>query len=455
MLYSDSSLRAPRDILEKNQLGQSALWPHGISGDLPIVLVRIDDENDLEIVKQLLRAHEYWRLKRLAVDLVILNDRPPSYASELQLALDSAIRTSQARRDEDGSLRGAVFSLRADLLPSVIGELLQTAARAVFVARRGTLSDQLARLREPEPLPRRRRQIARRGRRAEVAARATPALEFFNGLGGFAAEGREYVVVLDEAQWTPAPWINVIANAQFGFLASADGSGSTWSLNAQQNQITPWSNDPVGDAPAEAIYVRDEETGDLWSATPLPIREPSQTYVVRHGFGYSRYEHTSHGIALDLLQFVPLEDSIKISRLKIINQSGRNTATVHHALLGLGAGKSARQNGALHRHRRSTQEPGPDWRAIPGAMDFSRASPSWTWRAGSKPARPIAPSSSAVTDRWPSLRRCSTDTASRIAWAQGWIPAVRCKPKSACGPASRPSLGSCSARRHRPPRPLP
>jgi cyclic beta-1,2-glucan synthetase len=331
VLYSDSSLRAAQDILEKNQLGQSALWPHGISGDLPIVLIRIDDENDLEIVKQLLRAHEYWRLKRLAVDLVILNDRPPSYATDLQQALDAAIRTSQARRDEDGPKRGAVFLLRSDLLPSAIRDLLQTAARAVFVARRGTLSDQLARLREPEPTPRPQPQDTV-GEARDVAARAMPPLEFFNGFGGFAAEAREYVVVLDEDQRTPAPWINVIANPQFGFQVSADGAGTTWSLNAQQNQVTPWSNDPVRDPPSEAIYIRDEDSGALWSATPLPIREPSYHYVVRHGFGYSRFEHTSHGIVLNLLQFVPLEHPIKISRLKILNRSGqaRQLSVTHY-----------------------------------------------------------------------------------------------------------------------------
>ncbi|MHB8475132.1 MAG: GH36-type glycosyl hydrolase domain-containing protein [Steroidobacteraceae bacterium] len=331
VLYADFSLRASRDILEKNALGPSALWPQGISGDLPIVLVRIDDESDMEIVRQLLRAHEYWRLKRLAVDLVILNERPPSYASELQQALDTAIRTAQSRRDEDGTRRGAVFSLRSDLLLPPVRDLLQTAARAIFVARRGTLSDQLARLREPDPVPRQRARSS--GRTAQDAApRTTPQLEFFNGLGGFAGDGREYVVVLDEGQWTPAPWINVIANAQFGCQVSADGSGSAWSLNAQQNQITPWCNDPVSDAPAEAIYLRDEDNGDLWSATPLPIREPSLTFVVRHGFGYSRFEHTSHGVSLDLVQFVPLEDPLKISRLKVVNRSAqtRRLSVTHY-----------------------------------------------------------------------------------------------------------------------------
>jgi len=189
VLYSDSALRASRDILQKNQSGAPVLWTHGVSGDLPIVLVRIDDEHDIEIVKQLLRAHEYWRLKRLAVDLVILNDRPPSYASDLQQALDAAIRTSQTPRgDEDGTRRGAVFLLRADLMPASSRDLLQTAARAIFVARRGTLGDQLARLREPLPVPRRRLQnsdAAAREASVRTLPAALPALEFFNGLGGF------------------------------------------------------------------------------------------------------------------------------------------------------------------------------------------------------------------------------------------------------------------------------
>jgi len=349
VLYSDSALRASRDILQKNQSGAPVLWTHGVSGDLPIVLVRIDDEHDIEIVKQLLRAHEYWRLKRLAVDLVILNDRPPSYASDLQQALDAAIRTSQTPRgDEDGTRRGAVFLLRADLMPASSRDLLQTAARAIFVARRGTLGDQLARLREPLPVPRRRLQYsdaAAREASVRTLPAALPALEFFNGLGGFSAEGREYVVTLEEGQWTPAPWSNVIANPEFGFQVSADGAGSTWSLNAQQNQLTSWSNDPVSNVPAEAIYIRDEETGDVWCPTPLPIRESSSTYVVRHGFGYSRFEHTSHGISLDLVQFVPLKDPVKISRLKIGNRSNaaRQLSITHYVdwVLGNQRGKSA------------------------------------------------------------------------------------------------------------------
>ena len=205
-------------------------------------------------------------------------------------------------------------------MPASSSDLLQTVARAIFVARRGTLAVQLARLREAGPMPRRRAPTAPLAARVD-APRSMPALEFFNGLGGFAAAGREYVTVLEEGQWTPAPWINVVANPQFGFQVSADGCGTTWSQNAREYQLTPWSNDPVSDTPAEVIYLRDEVSNELWSATPLPIREPTSTYVVHHGFGYTRFEHTSHGIALDLLQFVPLEDTLKISRLKLVNHS--------------------------------------------------------------------------------------------------------------------------------------
>ena len=333
VLYSDASLRASREILGRNLMGPAALWTHGVSGDLPIVLIRIDEESDLEIVKQLLRAHEYWRLKRLAVDLVILNDRPPSYASDLQLAIDAAIRTSLSRsREEDGAGRGGVFALRGDLIPTSSSDLLQTAARAVFVARRGSLAEQLARVREPDPLPRVLRREAPPMARADSPRSPPPALEYFNGLGGFAAAGREYVTVLGEDLRTPAPWVNVIANPHFGFQVSADGTGSTWSQNSRENQLTPWSNDPVTDTPSEVIYIRDERSRQLWSATPLPVRQPAGAFVVRHGFGYSRFEHTSHGIASELLQFVPLADTLKISRLSLVNRSAetRQLSITHY-----------------------------------------------------------------------------------------------------------------------------
>jgi cyclic beta-1,2-glucan synthetase len=321
VLYSDPTLRPSSDLLRRGEGGQSKLWPAGISGDLPIVLVRIDETEDMEIVRELVRAHEYWRMKRLAVDLVILNERPPSYHQELQSALEGLVRTAPAPADGQGSC-GNVFVLRADLVSAELRSVLQTVARAVLLSRRGTLSEQVKRIEMFEPAagppPRR---TASPGRADVVVPRRD--LEFFNGLGGFAADGGEYVTILGEGQWTPAPWINVIANASFGFQVSVEGAGYTWAINSQQHQITQWSNDPVTDRPGEVLYVQDLDTGELWGPTALPIREDGAPYVVRHGHGYSVFEHTSHGISLELTQYVPLDDSIKISRLKIRNLTPR------------------------------------------------------------------------------------------------------------------------------------
>jgi cyclic beta-1,2-glucan synthetase len=324
ILYSDPTLRPSSAMLTRNTRGPSALWRYGISGDIPIVLVRIDEPEDQGIVRQLLRAHEYWRMKQLAVDLVILNEQAPSYAQGLQASLEAQVRTSQSRlRHEEHEASGSVFILRADLVSAEDRILLQTAARAVLLSRRGTLAEQVVypqRSQAPAvPLPRRLPAT----KSVEVVP-PRPDLEFFNGLGGFAADGREYVTILGEGQWTPAPWINVIANPAFGFQVSESGSGYTWSLNSRENQLTPWSNDPVSDPPGETLYVRDEESGELWGPTVLPIREEAWPYIARHGQGYSRFEHTSHGISLSLLQFVPREDPIKISRLTIENHSGRS-----------------------------------------------------------------------------------------------------------------------------------
>ncbi len=323
VLYSDPTLRPPSDVLASGVRPASTLWPHGISGDLPIVVVRVEEQDDLELVRQLLRAHEYWRLKRLAVDLVILNERVSSYVQDLQISLDALVRTNQSMpRIGSDDARGAVFVLRADLVAPEVRDLLQSCARAVLSGKRGSLSEQINRARELRPgsAPPPRRTLTM----PELEpALPRPPMEFFNGLGGFANEGREYHTILDGNERTPAPWINVIANPAFGFQVSTDGSGFTWSVNSQQNQLTPWSNDPIGDAPGEVVYVRDEDTGEVWGPTALPIREKHASYSVRHGQGFSRFDHVSHGISLELEQFVPVDDPVKISRLKIVNRSGR------------------------------------------------------------------------------------------------------------------------------------
>jgi cyclic beta-1,2-glucan synthetase len=322
VLYSDPTLRPSPEILKQNDLGPAALWAHRISGDLPIVLCRIDEAEHLETVHQLIRAHSYWRMKQLAVDLVIVNERSGSYIQDLQSALESVVRANPSRSisEKDGA-PGAVFLLRADLLSVEVRNLLQTVARVVVVSRRGSLAEQVKRLQEIAPAAEPPQLKPSSASPPEFVA--PPKLEFFNGIGGFDKDGREYVTVLDGDQATPAPWVNVVANPSFGFQVSAEGSSYTWSVNSRENQLTPRSNDPVSDTPGEAIYVRDQDSGEVWTATALPIRDDASRYVARHGQGYSRFEHESHGIALDLLQFVPLDDPVKISRLTIKNVSGR------------------------------------------------------------------------------------------------------------------------------------
>ncbi len=337
ILYADARFRSSAATLLAGAGPQSRLWPHAISGDLPIVVVRIDDAVDLPLVRQLLRAHEYWRARGLAVDLVILNERSASYTQDLQQGIEAAVRSSQSRPSLPGEpARGAVFTLRTDLLQPEARMALLAAARTVYVSRRGPLAAQIAqmpaaaphRAATPMPMPLVDAHVPSAAVRRD--------LEFFNGLGGFGSDGREYVVLLEPGRTTPMPWIDVVANAGFGFQASADGSGFTWAENSRENPITPWSNDAVRDPAFEAFYVRDETLGRTWTPTALPIRDDG-TYVARHGFGYVRFEHEAHGIALDLVQFVPVDDPVKISRLTISNRSTRTrrltiTAYVEWAL---------------------------------------------------------------------------------------------------------------------------
>ena len=322
ILYLDPRLRAPAATLTRNGLGPAALWKHRISGDLPIVLVTIDEIEDREIVRQLLRAHEYWRMKGLAVDLVILNERPPSYLQDLQATLEGLVRAG--RPTLGATPVGSVVVLRGDLIPAVERDCLAAAARVVLSSRLGTLAEQVSRAEHATLPPPRPRPPARDREEAPGPPLPRARREFDNDLGGFVEDGREYSIVLDEGHWTPAPWINVIANEQIGFQVSESGAGYTWSLNSHENQLTPWSNDPVSDPPGEVIYVRDEDSGLVWGPTLLPIREDPWSYRCQHGQGYSRFAHDSHGIALELLQYVPLADPVKISRLRLTNRSQRS-----------------------------------------------------------------------------------------------------------------------------------
>jgi len=340
VLYADPSLRPRPHVLALNTKAQSALWPYGISGDLPIVIVRVRRDEDVDVVRQLLRGHEYLRLKGLTIDLVILNDHPPTYAQELQDGLLSMIRSSGSQGLQDKP--GGVFLRRTDIIPEADRILLHAAARVVIVPERGTLAEQLTRREIEEPLP---ADFAPRGPERVYAEGPveTPELSFFNGLGGFSQDGREYVTILRAGQWTPAPWANVVANElDFGFQVTETGGGYTWSANSRENRLTPWSNDAVSDPPGEAIYLRDEESGAVWTPTPLPVRG-DDPYVIRHGQGYTVFEHTSHGITQELLLFAPTDAPVKISLLRLRNRTNetRRLSVTSYSELVLGVERGA------------------------------------------------------------------------------------------------------------------
>ena len=363
---------------------------------------RLDEADDLGIVRQLLRAHEYWRLKLIDVDLVILNEQGTTYAQDLSDALETLVRTSQSILVPEGHRgRGGVSIVRGDRLTSQDRTLFLSVARAVLLSRRGSLADQVIRLERPEPAARtsvgsvasvassvassiaasvptrlsRRPRSESNGMGSDVAVPSRD-LEFFNGLGGFADDGTEYVTILGPGQVTPAPWLNVIANPEFGFQVSESGAGYTWSQNSRENQLTPWSNDPVSDPVGEAIYVRDEESGEFWSPTALPIRLEGSTYVARHGAGYSRFEHVHDGISLDLVQFVPARRSAQGLRAHRAEPVRPVAAPLGHGVRGMGPRHVARRQRAAHRHRaRSRHGCDPRTRLVEHGVSRSRRVP--------------------------------------------------------------------------------
>ncbi|MDQ6831038.1 MAG: hypothetical protein M3081_19415, partial [Gemmatimonadota bacterium] len=325
IVYPDKTLRAAGDLIGPHADGVAALWANGISGDLPIVLLVLDGGVPAEIAQQLLRAHAYWRSKCLAVDLVLINEIAGAEGAKLQLHVDGLLRAAEPTLSSEASKsRGKTFAFQADKLDAGQRIVLERVARLHLTSARGTLADQVAEVVAPDsaapPAPTR---VDDTTTMVLGTAAPTSHLEFFNGIGGFDRGGSEYVTILRAGHWTPAPWINVIANAEFGCMVSECGSGCTWSINSQQNLLTNWSNDPVSDPPSDTFYVRDEEAGDVWTPTPLPIREHTGEYVVRHGHGYTRFERESHGISHELLQFVPAGDPIKVSRLTLTNHSSR------------------------------------------------------------------------------------------------------------------------------------
>jgi len=322
IIYVNPSMRSSPSILMKNHRGQSGLWGYGISGDLPIVLLRIGDRSGINLVRQVVCAQSYWRKMNLKTDLIILNEDHSGYRQLLHDDIMSMITTCVETEIIDRP--GGIFVRREEQISEDDKILMQTVARLILTDSWGTLEEQIDRLGKMVPnVP----MFSPIPGTEQLEYKSVPImppddLRFFNGLGGFSPDGREYVIVTTHEKTTPTPWSNVLANPKFGTLISESGGCYTWGENAHEFRISPWFNDPVSDPSGEAFYLRDEESGLFWSPTMLPT--PGKTaHIARHGFGYSVFEHSENGIRSELLVYVAMDASIKFSILKVVNESGR------------------------------------------------------------------------------------------------------------------------------------
>ncbi len=324
VIFQNPALRAPKSVIERNRLGQSGLWAYGISGDLPIVLVRISSSENIALVRQVLRAHAYWRLKGLAVDLVIWNEDPSGYRQDLHEQITALIATAGDAALVDRP--GGIYVRRSEQMSDADCVLMQTLARVILDDRTGTLAEQLDRRPRAElPLalvvssePR----AAPTHTPVAIGAIERPDLVAFNGHGGFTSDGREYVIVTSHASRTPAPWVNVLANSYFGTVVSESGGAYTWCENAHGYRLTPWHNDPVSDVAGEAMYIRDEDDGRYWSPTPQPVAG-AMPYTTRHGFGYSIFETSHSGITSQLRTYVATDAPAKFIVVRLGNRSNK------------------------------------------------------------------------------------------------------------------------------------
>jgi len=316
IIYANRYYRAEPTIISSNKRGQSGLWGYAISGDLPILLVHIENADNIDLIRQLIHAHTYWRQKGLAVDLVILNEESASYRQNLQDQVMGLLIPGITLNVTDRA--GGIFLRTTEQMPPEDRILLQSVARVILSDKNGSFLEQvdltLPKLRTP---PRLITTAKPKNIFASLPPKKTSSdLLFYNSFGGFTPDGSEYVIRAE----TPAPWINVLANPNFGTVISESGQAYTWTENAHEFRLTPWDNDPVQDTAGELFYLRDEETGQFWSPTPLPRRGKGD-YETRHGFGYSVFEHTEDGIHSELWVYVAIDAPVKFSVLKIRNDS--------------------------------------------------------------------------------------------------------------------------------------
>ncbi len=339
------------EFISKNTKGQSALWTYGISGDLPIVLVVVKSTDETDIVYEVLKAHEFWLVKGLKVDLVILNEEENSYNHPLFSLLKDAVASSHAHNLINKP--GGVYILNRNNVADEDLPLFYSVARIILRGDGGSLAEQIKTTYRKQAVEAKQSAVADKsaGQEAHMPEYSDRILDkrklkFFNELGGFSPDGSEYIIRLEKGQNTPAPWVNIISNPNFGTIVSEAGSVYTWCENSRENKLTPWSNDPVSNPPGEVLYLTDWKAGRTWTITPLPVRDEG-TYVITHGFGYSVYKHVSNGMEQTLIQFVPIDDNVKISlvKLKNLTNESMNIVLTYYIRPVLGVSD---QNTAMH-----------------------------------------------------------------------------------------------------------
>lgn len=389
-----------REQLIKNiNKSQKDLWSYGISGDLPIVLLKVRDGKDIDLVRQILYAHEYWSVKGLKVDLVIINEENTAYTQPLQDSVRDLIASSHGR--DKHNKQGGIFLHNKATMDSEIINFIVAIARLVIDSEKGSLTNQVRgngkdneelsfikvqeienednnkeavsyirsktqensykdnNIKNKESIEEKRKdyfadlkfkwnnRIRYSSEFSSELSKSydyennnkydTSTLNYYNGYGGFDKDKNSYIIVLDNFKNTPAPWINVISNEEFGFHVSESGAAYTWGKNSRENKITPWSNDPISDISGELLYLRDESTGDVWSITPKPIRDSGE-YVIEHGFGYSAFTHEAYGIEGKEVMFTPLNECYKVCLVKLKNKSKikRELSVTYYAQMVLG-----------------------------------------------------------------------------------------------------------------------
>jgi len=319
VIFANASLRTDPEVIIKNRRGQSGLWGYSISGDLPIVLLQIEDAVNIELVKQMVQAHSYWRLKGIMIDLVIWNEDRGGYRQDLNNQILGLI--TPAISGDIKEQPGGIFIRSADQISIEDRILFQSVAHIILSDKMGSLEEQInRRTKIKSTIP----YFSPTKFHSSVVTAVTPRndLEFFNGYGGFTKDGKEYIITTSPVKSTPAPWINVLANPHFGSIISECGQSYTWTENAHEFRLTPWNNDPINDLKGEAFYLRDEESGRFWSPAPFPCRGKTD-YITRHGFGYSIFEHSEDGIESEMSVFTDITAPVKFIILKLRNNSNR------------------------------------------------------------------------------------------------------------------------------------